>query len=570
MAINRSTQQRQNYGLGSFVKKTFNKVARPFTKVAQKLMPKELAGIAQIAAPFLGPVYGPLAYAAGSAKQKGKINPFALAATALPYTKFGGSTAESMTGLSRFVPSGYGSMGEGQGLRQLLFQGYNVPGQERQGALLGNKYGTKTDELLFGKDNTFADVQGPREAVPGSSGDTFDITKEGPGLGRKLYEAEGGLLGDKGKFDMFNSKIVDLAIRKKDGTTLDPLKIGAWGMSIYSGIKAAKYKDEIEAADAAEQALLAADTAASEGDILEAREWAQTVFGRLSPADIGLAQGGRVNYAAGSGDKPVIKDSYDVVEEMDNELNPGILKKILSIMGVGKFTYGVDEDQGASLIDEIQDYKYGESYPGETIWGGKDKYGAVIGSIPKPDRPPMSIEETIEALEAKWDEAIEEGYEPGKGGEFDYLGIYKKEDIRRRIELGFDQAKAIGNPLPPDPTAPVNPFKPKPTGPVLPNKMMAAQGGIMNRMNYALGTRPESKESGLGGLPIEADMRYTGGFMPYGKKEKADDVPARLSKNEFVFTADAVKAAGGGSMNEGARKMYQTMKMLEQQNRMMS
>ena len=38
-------------------------------------------------------------------------------------------------------------------------------------------------------------------------------------------------------------------------------------------------------------------------------------------------------------------------------------------------------------------------------------------------------------------------------------------------------------------------------------------------------------------------MRYTGGFMPYGAKEKADDVPARLSKNEFVFTADAVRAA---------------------------
>jgi len=100
-------------------------------------------------------------------------------------------------------------------------------------------------------------------------------------------------------------------------------------------------------------------------------------------------------------------------------------------------------------------------------------------------------------------------------------------------------------------------------------QQMAAEGGLM-RNNYALGTRPEPKESGLGGLPIEADMRYTGGFMPYGKKEKADDVPARLSKNEFVFTADAVKAAGGGSMNEGARKMYQTMKMLEQQNRMMS
>ena len=90
--------------------------------------------------------------------------------------------------------------------------------------------------------------------------------------------------------------------------------------------------------------------------------------------------------------------------------------------------------------------------------------------------------------------------------------------------------------------------------------MMAKKGG---RANLALGTKPTPEESGLGGLPIEADMRYTGGFMPYGAVEKADDVPARLSKNEFVFTADAVRAAGGGSVNEGAKKMYQAMKQLE-------
>jgi len=93
-----------------------------------------------------------------------------------------------------------------------------------------------------------------------------------------------------------------------------------------------------------------------------------------------------------------------------------------------------------------------------------------------------------------------------------------------------------------------------------PGSMDYAKGG---RVNYALGTRPTAQESGLGGLPIEADMRYTGGFMPYGAKEKADDVPARLSKNEFVFTADAVRAAGGGSVQKGAQKMYNTMKQLE-------
>ena len=61
----------------------------------------------------------------------------------------------------------------------------------------------------------------------------------------------------------------------------------------------------------------------------------------------------------------------------------------------------------------------------------------------------------------------------------------------------------------------------------------------------------------------ELDYRQEGGYVPMGVKEKADDVPAMLSKNEFVMTADAVKAAGGGSVEKGAQKMYDTMKRLE-------
>ncbi len=60
----------------------------------------------------------------------------------------------------------------------------------------------------------------------------------------------------------------------------------------------------------------------------------------------------------------------------------------------------------------------------------------------------------------------------------------------------------------------------------------------------------------------EMDLRG-GGFVPIGKKERADDVPARLSKNEFVMTADAVRAAGGGSVNKGAQRMYDIMNKLE-------
>ena len=84
-----------------------------------------------------------------------------------------------------------------------------------------------------------------------------------------------------------------------------------------------------------------------------------------------------------------------------------------------------------------------------------------------------------------------------------------------------------------------------------------ARGG---RPGYALGTSKEGIMN-LGGL--EKDYRTTGGFVPIGAYEKKDDVPARLSKNEFVMTADAVRAAGGGSINRGAQRMYDTMKHLE-------
>ena len=61
----------------------------------------------------------------------------------------------------------------------------------------------------------------------------------------------------------------------------------------------------------------------------------------------------------------------------------------------------------------------------------------------------------------------------------------------------------------------------------------------------------------------EMDLRAEGGFVPIGRMEKADDVPARLSKNEFVFTADAVRNAGDGDVDKGAEVMYNMMKNLE-------
>ena len=76
------------------------------------------------------------------------------------------------------------------------------------------------------------------------------------------------------------------------------------------------------------------------------------------------------------------------------------------------------------------------------------------------------------------------------------------------------------------------------------SKNQKAEGGIMD----------------LGGM--EKDYRE-GGFVPIGAEERADDVPARLSKNEFVFTADAVRNAGGGDIDKGAEVMQNMMDNLE-------
>jgi hypothetical protein len=93
----------------------------------------------------------------------------------------------------------------------------------------------------------------------------------------------------------------------------------------------------------------------------------------------------------------------------------------------------------------------------------------------------------------------------------------------------------------------------------------AADGGLM-RTGYAEGSKePVAKKT----MPLidmdgkEMDLRDEGGFVPLGRMERADDVPARLSKNEFVFTADAVRNAGEGDIDKGAEVMYNMMKNLE-------
>ena len=149
------------------------------------------------------------------------------------------------------------------------------------------------------------------------------------------------------------------------------------------------------------------------------------------------------------------------------------------------------------------------------------------------------------------------GYKPGKEFQLN-VGSMGKGTIKEIInsgELTNEDLKAAINAL----------------------KDRKAEGG---RMGYAFGTdSPENnaiQAAGIEGLPLnqnpagvtELDLRDSGGFIPpVGVKEKADDIPAMLANNEFVFTADAVRGMGDGSVNKGAQRMYDMMKKLEKGGR---
>jgi len=442
MAISRMQQPRQNYGLGSFVKKLTRKITRPFTKVARKLVPKEIAGIMRVAAPFVPGPAGTLMYLAGTAKQKGKISPVDLALAAAPYaaqTNFGKGITEKIGNINVPFTKNEFQTNRAKTLREFLVGDVN-------------EAKTKMTSGIFGK--------GDRMFKMGSGLSPLD-TKAGQFLfGTPLKDNKGNII--PGQF--------------KPSYT----KIGAQALAVGDFINTQKQLEKLN-----EGASNVVEETTGGGGVTDSEAY-QKFLERLAlltpeafrvPERLRLpAKGGglmRTNFAMGSDDDP-----KPLPEDPTKPVNPFAPKPIkpLGDMKMADVSYSRKE-KAQMLADQLAEEEF-----------GMDFYDLDI-------RTQMKI-----------------------------------------YEIALDMIDSGGN----------------------------AMGGLPNnRMNFALGTRPTAQESGLGGLPIEADMRYTGGFMPYGAKEKADDVPARLSKNEFVFTADAVRAAGGGSVQKGAQRMYNTMKQLE-------
>ena len=525
MAISRMQQPRQMYGLGSFVKKAVRKVTKPFTKVAKKIVPKEVAGIMRAAAPFLPAGYREAAYLLGTAKQTGRISPIDLALTA--------------------APAFFSKTDLGKGIAQRVGD-FTLPGMERN--LRDVTLGTPA-------------FSGTTETIQRSPmGGTMTLERVG------ARDATSGILGKGGKFFQFgvegSPKILDtkageFLLGDKEGG-FSKAKLAGVGVGVLSLIQNSKTADDAGKA-------LAASTGNSDD-----YDRGYALFSQLKPElfevpekfrmSVNVKDGGRIGFDEGTPKptKPIARG-----------------RGLAGLIGKGLEDVMDVKDFGNMFIIITND--------GEQIIMPKERNLEDEGIIvidPKSFDSDMFLD-------------LNTGKTKKASG-----GIMRTNYARGSDD---DDDKPV---LPEDPTKPINPFGPKPIKPLGDMKMAGSDRyqrileqlineledrlgreltnaeydmvskeaydrlsdpdfAVGGRVDYALGTKPTAEESGLGGLPIEADMRYTGGFMPYGAKEKADDVPARLSKNEFVFTADAVRAAGGGSVNEGAKKMYQAMKQLE-------
>src|SRR5210317_90789 len=563
-----SVNGRERFGLGSFIKKTI-----------RKIIPNEIAEVATKAAPFVAP-FNPLLAAGmagiGGFDQTGSISK-SLKSGLLTYG--GGQAARYLggagfqKGINPFSGADF-SGGLMSGIRSL---GSSPIGTETGFGKMFAK--TPTQEITTVSGGDYGQFVEP----PFGSGDalggemltskpletaTQQITKQGTqGYTDLFKQVLGGDLQQKTQAlkDLGGKALKDIYTKPIPGspgeTQIDKLAIGATIAGATSYIEAKKLAEEAELVDDADEYT----EEMYEADKARYKDYYSQI---LTPEAFGLKDGGRVKYAIGSpepdedmrNDKDIgipsimLDETTDQPEDMESILNdklsyyiPGFSSKDLSRL------YRVLGKEGGKNVDFKNLHKVlsnPDDYPDAIIEikqmlgipetkkdGGRIGFnqGSLGGKTLFGDIAEMDIGEEIKSTgkgfidlfsPSKIMEILNQAGEGFKQIYFNLKSDSEKEDLLKKI-MGEDYEKR-------------------------------AYGG---RIGYAMGTEVPVRQN-QGGI-TELDYRNTGGFVPIGVKEKADDVPAMLSKNEFVFTADAVRAAGGGSVNKGAQKMYNLMKSLE-------
>jgi len=534
--------QRKQYGLGSKFKRILNKVTRPVTKIAQKLVPKELAGPLRTIAPFLPPGYREAAYLAGTAKQKGRFNFGDLAFAAAPYARFEGTAAgEGILG-SRTKFKEFGTAKPGDfGIRDLITGGETGGAYEDIGGegLLGKiklgetDLGQMSDEFIFGKPAQTREVVGRQE---------YDI--EGLPKARSMAEREAYIKNlspsEQLKLENFAEKYEKLNLQN------------------YGDITNASDKKFID-------------------NILYRPDVTKTAFDSATPGILGM--GGEMSVLGGAGGGPgIMKSKAGKTLFGDGEGGVSKLKLgswaigIVSGIQAGKYkdemeaaeaaeaaALAADSEASEATLQAARDWAI-STFGNMSVYADGGRIGFASGT------PDPGMMQGLGALKGQQkqnpntktiDMMPDIQILTGSENTIDAQQVFPN-DIAIAIGDGtfvFNGLKFNSEEDLMEYMSKVMPFKAD-GGRI--NKNMGGEmdmGGISSLQTQASDVTPPG---------MELDLRG-GGFIPIGTAEKADDVPARVSKNEFVFTADAVKAAGGGSVNEGAKKMYDTMKRLESQ-----
>ena len=512
---------REKYGLGSKIK-----------KFVRNVIPNEVAKIATVAAPFVAP-FNPLLAAGMSAlgnfDQTGRIGS-SLKRGALTYA--GGQAARYL-----------GGAGFQEGFNPFAGADFSGGLSSGLGSLFTSPLGTQTG-LQLGQ-FTDAGKSAINQMEPfGGSATTGTLSKTAGTLDqlKTIFDPTSGVdFGTRARAAMdLSGDAIKAMYTNKDGS-IDKRMVISTISAIPSYLDAKKKADEVGLTS----------NEFNEQIYNEEKSKFQSAYqSRLDPASFGIrsqaasggmmddegilsikltpamAEGGRMGYGLGSMVKSIAKavpneNASGVVFVGDGGEGGGgfstLIKKLISNNPsmFQKPIRTVSENPVTDLYKYYSDNLSDEDYKRLIMEATKPRFGVAMGGridyeTGGPTTPPKTLPMDLESLARRLFQTNLDNLSPS---EKQYLYEFKEQ-----------------------------------------NKSKKAKGGIMG------GEIPVRQNPG--GI-TELDLRAKGGYIPVGIKEKADDVPAMLSKNEFVFTADAVRGAGGGNINKGAQKMYKLMKSLE-------
>jgi hypothetical protein len=565
MPMFRGQMPRELYGVGSLVGREKFGLGSKLKKFVRKIIPNEVSEIAVKAAPFVAP-FNPLLAGAmagiGGFDQTGRIGS-SLKSGLLTYG--GGQLARGIGGagfqkginpfagvdFSQGIMSGLGQTFTSPISGQPLFGQPITPTQE---ITLSGQAPLASEGSIYTAsgvpEGTYLPTDFAKEALPleqATTGLTTGVTTAAqkattPGYTDLFKQVLGGDIQQKTEAlkQLGGKALKDIYTKPVPGspgeTQIDKLAVGATIAGAANYIEAKKLAEEAELVDNA-------DEYTEEMYNADKKRYSEYYSQILTPEAFGLKDGGRVKYSIGSPDPD---------EEMvrGSGRNVGIPTIKLETTDESEDIEGILSDKLAYYIPGFSSKDFSRLY---RVLGKESGKNVDFKNLHKVLSNPGDYPEAI--IEIRQMLGIPEPKKDGGRMGFNHggktlFGDIAEIDILKQAGEGFKQIYFN--------------LKSDSEKEDLLKKIMGddyekrAYGG---RIGYMMGSEVPVRRN-QGGIS-ELDYRNTGGFVPIGVKEKADDVPAMLSKNEFVFTADAVRAAGGGSVNKGAQKMYNLMKSLE-------